>query len=273
MMPRIRKRYEAKFNKWKWIIIYFLSIILFAYIYTALPLHFYHMTTQYEPQLVRLCNQVKLLIEEDLKENFRARYSEGAAYLDDENKWICHADSIHVEEFTYENNVPTISIAIDLIKNIEGQILKIGTKYETVHTEMKVTLQKSYLKTAEGVTLVGKIQREPLKEELLQELTLDKISHENIFYKNLESDLVGIKFSNKTFEEIESYGMAMRGFPTNVKGNFLRMLYLSMMTITGLGFGDIVPITSSARTLIGIEAVWGIVLLALFGNDIMKNKV
>ena len=263
---------RATFNKWRWLIIYIISIILFGYIYTKLPLHFYHMTTQYEPQLIRICNQVKGLIESDLKENFVAKYFDKTIYLDEKKEKICHVDNIHVSDFTYEDNVPIISVAIDLIKSKEGQILKEGIKYETVHTEIKVVLQGSYLESKGGVTLVGKIKREPLTEELVKELDLENIRYEDIFYMSSTQDLVGMKFSKKTVEQMKSYGMAIRGFPVDIEGNFLRMIYLSMITITGLGFGDIVPVTHLARTLIGIVAVWGIIMLALFGNDIMKNK-
>lgn len=263
---------DMRFNKWKWLVMYLLSIILFAYMYTGLPLHFYHMTTQYEPQLERLCNQVKKSIEKDLKDNFKRRYSQKAIYLDEEHKWLCDANRMYVSNFAYEDNIPTISLVIELIGVEDGQTLDVGNRDETVHTEIKVILQKSYLQTNEGVTLVGKIEKETLTNELLQELSLDKIRYEDLFCISSTHDLVGIKFSNKTFEEIRAYNMAVRGFPINVEGNFLRMLYLSMITITGLGFGDIVPITNVARILIGIETVWGIVLLALFGNDIMKHK-
>ena len=37
------------------------------------------------------------------------------------------------------------------------------------------------------------------------------------------------------------------GFTSDVSDNFQRMLYFSAVTITTLGFGDIVPITTAAR--------------------------
>lgn len=269
------KRYEKeknKFNKWRWLIIYMLSIIVFAYIYTKLPLHFYHTTTQYEPQLTQLGNEVKLLIEADLKENFIEKYPSGAIYLDDERERICYIEKLHVSDFSYEDNIPIISLAVDLIKSLDELNLKEDMKYETLHTEIKIILQKPYLETKGGVTLVGKVKREALTEELVQEIDLDNIRYEDIFYMSSNQNLVGMKMSKETFEQIRNYSMAVRGFPVNIDGNFFRMLYLSMITITSLGFGDIVPITNSARILIGVEAVWGIILLALFGNDIIADK-
>jgi voltage-gated potassium channel Kch len=42
------------------------------------------------------------------------------------------------------------------------------------------------------------------------------------------------------------------------------MLYLSAVTITTVGYGDIVPITTAARVFVGFEAVLGVVLAGLF---------
>jgi len=38
------------------------------------------------------------------------------------------------------------------------------------------------------------------------------------------------------------------------------------MTITTVGYGDIVPITRQARMLLALEAILGIVLIGLFLN-------
>jgi voltage-gated potassium channel Kch len=50
------------------------------------------------------------------------------------------------------------------------------------------------------------------------------------------------------------------------------MLYLSATTITTLGFGDIVPLTTPARLAISIEAVIGIVMMGLFLNAVSRER-
>lgn len=47
---------------------------------------------------------------------------------------------------------------------------------------------------------------------------------------------------------------------------FGRMLYLSAVTVTTVGYGDIVPLTDVARTAVALEAIGGIVLIGLFLN-------
>jgi Ion channel len=46
------------------------------------------------------------------------------------------------------------------------------------------------------------------------------------------------------------------------------VLYLSAITITTLGFGDITPVSESARMSIALEAVLGIVVIGLFLNSL-----
>jgi hypothetical protein len=51
------------------------------------------------------------------------------------------------------------------------------------------------------------------------------------------------------------------------------MLYLSSVTITTLGYGDIVPVTCSARMLIASEAILGVILAGLFLNSLALRLV
>jgi hypothetical protein len=49
---------------------------------------------------------------------------------------------------------------------------------------------------------------------------------------------------------------------------FARMTYFSTMTITTVGYGDIVPLSQSMRTAAAIEAVYGIGMVGLFLNSL-----
>jgi hypothetical protein len=54
--------------------------------------------------------------------------------------------------------------------------------------------------------------------------------------------------------------------------NRWRMVYFSAVTITTLGYGDIVPITHGARNLVTAEAVAGVILIGLFLNAVAKPR-
>jgi Ion channel len=52
----------------------------------------------------------------------------------------------------------------------------------------------------------------------------------------------------------------------------LRMFYLSATTIATLGLGDITPVSTCARVAVGIEAVFGIIILGGFVNAVTKRR-
>jgi voltage-gated potassium channel Kch len=64
----------------------------------------------------------------------------------------------------------------------------------------------------------------------------------------------------------------MQGFPSSMPGAFGLMLYLSLVTITTVGYGETVPLTAIARLLVGLEATVGIVLLGSLINVICQAQ-
>lgn len=59
---------------------------------------------------------------------------------------------------------------------------------------------------------------------------------------------------------------------TSIGNKFGRMLYYSTVTITTLGFGDIVPTSDGARYLTALESFLGIVIIGFFITQISRNK-
>lgn len=66
--------------------------------------------------------------------------------------------------------------------------------------------------------------------------------------------------------KIEQYSLGMRGLDDSEKARdrFVRMFYLSAVTITTLGYGDITPTNTFARLLVSIQSIFGVVLIGLF---------
>lgn len=77
--------------------------------------------------------------------------------------------------------------------------------------------------------------------------------------------------SEELADRIARYADAARLIPVGFRGTFPRMLYYSVVTITTLGYGDIVPLTNCARILTAIEAVVGVVLLGAFVNALTSR--
>ena len=73
-------------------------------------------------------------------------------------------------------------------------------------------------------------------------------------------------------DELVAYQRGMLGKPTNLSGSFDRMLYMSAVTMTTVGYGDIVPLTTPTRLLVTTEAVLGIVIPGLFIWTVMSRR-
>jgi hypothetical protein len=54
--------------------------------------------------------------------------------------------------------------------------------------------------------------------------------------------------------------------------SYVRMLYFSAVTISTLGYGDIVPLTNRARGVVTIQVVLGPLLFGLFLNSLIKER-
>jgi voltage-gated potassium channel Kch len=63
---------------------------------------------------------------------------------------------------------------------------------------------------------------------------------------------------------LRHYAIGSAGLSLRVTDSFVRMFYLSCVTITTLGYGDIVPLTTRARLMVSAEAVIGVVIAGLF---------
>jgi len=75
-----------------------------------------------------------------------------------------------------------------------------------------------------------------------------------------------------TAERVSTYVAARRGHPAPTAGEFGRFLYFSVVTITTLGYGDIVPLTDRARLVVGIESIFGVVVAGLFINATSRRR-
>ncbi len=81
-----------------------------------------------------------------------------------------------------------------------------------------------------------------------------------------------LEVTQDVFERVRAFQGGVSGFPDKVPGGYGRMLYLSLITVSTLGYGDIVPLTSQTRLLTGVEATLGIILLGLFVSSMVSDR-
>jgi Ion channel len=75
-----------------------------------------------------------------------------------------------------------------------------------------------------------------------------------------------------TFNRLTRFYKAAEGDPWYASDRWWRMTYLSEVTVTTLGFGDITPVTGAARAAVALEAMLGIVLIGLFLNSVAQRS-
>jgi hypothetical protein len=91
-------------------------------------------------------------------------------------------------------------------------------------------------------------------------------------YQNVAPDAIVMPISRELDSKVRNFVSGVRGFPSKLRGHYMRMFYLSAITITTVGYGDILPITTAARFLVSIEAILGIMVVGFFLNSLTFSK-
>jgi len=89
-------------------------------------------------------------------------------------------------------------------------------------------------------------------------------------YKYGELRSMHISIPRKLYRKINSFVYGVNGY--SFRDDYWSLFYLSTVTITTLGFGDIVPITRTGRLLVSSEAILGVIIIGLFLNALTRRK-
>jgi Ion channel len=248
----------------------YLSLVpLFAYVYSRLPhKSFHHATIQYEESVGlterELRNELTAVLSRNLERGLGPdRMLEG---------WKVAAPRLGNLEIG-SNDVTTrlyswlsfggtpIRLAIQLQCNVRFNLHPIFIRddkdFKQVgvdESEFSASLQRIRSRTP---------NTPPLDDHRLLQIFFLPLEQES----RTPPEGFGLAIPSSLSRKFEEYADALNGFPTMLKGHFLRMLYLSAVTIT-TSFGDILPITGTARTLVTIQSMAGVVIIGLFLNSL-----
>jgi hypothetical protein len=250
-----------------------LTVLFFAIIYTGIVNQFYHSTSKYENILNEELMIIENEIETSISENFRDYYKSSVIYLDENKNWIFCIDDLEIKKINLNVDELIFDISVH-IRNMSD----FETKYTTTFY-FKVNREDKFSK----IDYVYRLGRVSFKDNTIYVPELKNINFSQIFYlqsSNIKKERVGLRLSNKLEKNINAFINSTDGLPSRNKENsiarfklyFPRMLYLSMVTITTLGYGDIVPLTNTARILIGIESTLGIIIMGWFVNSKVNSK-
>lgn len=268
---------------------YLICIPLFALIYNSLPYQFYHATVQYENSLFDDKDSILKIINDAIVERFKIsnKSSEKITKLG----WKVSINQLYFESIQVEGNKLKIPFIIYLQqKNLSENTYSI----KRVRSEFLVTLAKA-VSGKDGseiylleIAVSDSDENSPI-EFLLSEMigdplyaqseygstTVSRFTSEGLVEvesgnfnecSNVKCRSISIGVSEEVYKKIKELLEIYNGKPPNSEGNFWRMFYLSSVTITTLGYGDIVPVTTTTRILISLETVLGVILIGLFLN-------
>jgi Ion channel len=80
------------------------------------------------------------------------------------------------------------------------------------------------------------------------------------------------QLSPRENEKLSALFTGLAGNPVTISQGWRRMTYFSAVVLTTTGFGDIIPMTPTARFTVAFEAVFGIVIAGFFVNAATRRR-
>ena len=261
-------------------LIYLLLIPVFALIYYELPGHFYHSTLKYEGSSTAEYDEIR----RDLASLITASYREVAPTPDNhlipnkrERPTYWTAIPVWVDHLSCENDAVNFELKAEYYV---GEAGKRGGYTAGDLPDLRIPVK--LILWPRKIHNDGDFDYEP------QVIALNYPPEVVRIFPDTESqiDFARVLFPKRVFQEpttglnvpetllqrMRACAEASQGVGSTTEGNFVRMLYLSAVTITTLGFGDVVPMTTASRLLISVEAILGIVLIGLFLNALSFER-
>lgn len=243
---------------------YMLVIVLFAIIYTLLSNDFYNTALQHENSISRENKEIRMELENSIKERYK-ELNQSDVIID--NKWRLAFDKFKVESMILENQFFTFGLRMHY-DNLDSE-----SNPPSISNVGWLKISTDFFPTD--------VEKPMMESELIIILDENDFGSDDLVLNGEELSKIFNLYPQASFAQVEipwsiqvrlkGYIDSVQGFPRKIDGGFLRMLYLSMVTITTLGYGDIRPLTNLTRMLVGAEAVIGILLIGWFAHSIINE--
>ena len=253
--------------------IYLVAIPLFALLYVGMETEFYQSTATLDPSIRRqeraLQSQLTPLFREWLQQ-----YSAG------DDRWGIDASDVTILHVRSQADVVTVQVGATFVKpqrESGGKISLVSFLSWSWHFQCRESGP-----IGDGLYMMPfRASNVPNRLALLLPRSSDARKQQwsksiaGVASPNNDGDasLKGLMFlDTRTTQLLLRYNTAAQGLTVAADGSYSRFLYFSVVTITTLGFGDIVPVTDRARLWVATEAVFGIVVVGLFFNS-LANRI
>lgn len=286
-------------KKWLYLLIYFGMIFIFAIIYNCFPNEFYHSSIQketaYKQHRVVACAVIKQSLINAIEENLPSEDGKKRKFQYRESTKADNKDSIvavsdyleylgndQIELFTHvtiiKDHEMIGEMELEFILELLDNEWENGTIFLADSEDNEVKKQEVFIKKilsmADGTYSVS---RDPISFNLIDVKVKETLTV-NAETTNLLKEItklskreIPVAIDTEKSPYVEIFLQESEGIPSSKVDNFLRLLYFSAVTVTSVGFGDIVPLTSRARMLVGLEAVSGLIIIGLFLNSLTEK--
>ncbi len=242
--------------------IYILVIFVFAFLYQVIPQGFYHSNIKHENSYKEGIKKIK----NDLIDVFRKSIAKSILSKN------CRIEKSNLSpiDFEFHQNSPIARFSFQVSVGFSDKKY-IGVKFYKIQLEMQVdsSINTEFNKFIREVPI--KFNSEIIHEFKINNPIPSLIKSEICNFKSEKFFIFSKMFNSYTIEvdqkienEIYRFYNASQGFPFDIPDTFLRMLYFSAITITSVGFGDITPLTTYSRLLVGVEAILGNLIFGIF---------
>jgi hypothetical protein len=248
-----------------YMLLYFLMIPVFSSVYYCMPAGaFYAPYARLEPTVARDLNRIATMLDAALRRSLQGR-----------EITVQSAKLTDLQVFN-----PRSTDGSTLIFNVMGVF---RPPADNSH-EAGASAPQPFVVSLPGVIpahvsmLIGPRPDEPAN--ILIPIVIDVSTHP-LSFQNIETEVAnqllptpffpvghGLMVTRKEDAELSLFFDGLQGNPIAVSWAFPRMLYFTAIVATTVGFGDIVPMTPTARFTVAMQAVLSIAVAGLFLNAV-----
>jgi hypothetical protein len=216
--------------------------------------HYYAPYAKFEPTTLRDTQQVEVNLQQAILHNLKENQTSGTG-------WRVEQGSLNV----YHLGAPRDGI-VTFTMYVMAQLYKNDTVIEGIGGPFEVTVDMKRIAFASPAPTVCHFVTEPQVPKSTAPADFDfGILFDVHRPFNMSSSIC---WSNEEDQKLARLLIGWKGNPRTLSGFFERMLYFSVTTITTVGFGDILPLSGTARGSAGLEAIAGWLVAGLFLNAI-----
>ena len=256
-MNKLKQFFTGKSPSKFYVVCYFACIPIFAILYSLNGEGFYHTTVQYERSFATDLDTIRGQLTKELNLQLSKQYGQSKIM---DHGWALRGGAVALSGGRLVNDQFQFDLVLDLERDeksgperMHGNLITMSFGVES----SPIINDKGEIKWVwKRIRFDGNMGIDFDPYAILVNTPAE--------YTGKKSDIPLLPITTDLDNRLGDYFRASKGFPSHASGTIERMLYFSVVTITTLGYGDIVPITWQTRALVAFEAILGVVLIGYY---------